>query len=371
MIDVNSFSRISTQVIAAGLNHQNWAHVLNEIAEVFPAVSTHLFSQDRLNSYSNLAYVSGYAPDFLQSYEAYYASLNAWAPTFSTRAAGSAVYSSEMCSDADLLKTEFYADWLRPQEELIGGGGGVLGRTTTASALFGGNIRRRDRDVLEPVWMGFVSQILPLMVQAWEINRAIASAEIENYLPDAARRRGAAVLLLRSDGYPTYVNDAAQALIETGRGIQQDHTGRVWISGNAMANQFVRRRKWDRQSAYFEDSLSGGRRLWIAELDPATVDSVDLGLTFGMDSPGVLIVITNEQAARSAQDILKRRYRLTQAEADVVLALGEGLSSSEIAQLRGVSANTVRHQIKQSAAKCGVRRQTELAVIAARAKSST
>lgn len=77
MIDVNSFSRISTQVIAAGLNHQNWAHVLNEIAEVFPAVSTHLFSQDRLNSYSNLAYVSGYAPDFLQSYEAYYASLNA------------------------------------------------------------------------------------------------------------------------------------------------------------------------------------------------------------------------------------------------------------------------------------------------------
>ena len=52
-----------------------------------------------------------------------------------------------------------------------------------------------------------------------------------------------------------------------------------------------------------------------------------------------------------ARALLEHRPRkivisaLTQAEADVVLALGEGLSSSEIAQLRGVSANTVRHPI--------------------------
>jgi DNA-binding NarL/FixJ family response regulator len=54
---------------------------------------------------------------------------------------------------------------------------------------------------------------------------------------------------------------------------------------------------------------------------------------------------------------------LTRAEAEVALALAEGLTPGEIAEAREVSLHTVRNQIKAMMWKCGVRRQAELMVV--------
>ena len=367
-MDIETYSRISTRVTAAGLEPNGWAEVLEEIETAFPSLKLHLFSQDVVNNYSNLGFTSGYAPEYLESYIEHYAPLNAWAPEFAKHGPGQTLSSFQMCSDDQLLKTEFYADWLRPQGDIIGGGGGVIGKTSTASALFGANIHKSEREVLEPLWMDFVGHILPTMTQAWNINRVLAVSEIERQLPEHARKSSAAVLLLRPNGYPTFINAAAQQLIEAGSGLQQDFMGRIWITGNAAANQFIRRRKWQRKDSSFEDRLIEGSRLWISELDPEAVSGTDLAFTFGMDTPGILVVLTKEHSRTDPKTKLQRRYRLTAAEAEVMLALGDGLSTKEIAEMRGVSSETVRHQIKHCATKCGVHRQTELAIIATRIK---
>ena len=55
-----------------------------------------------------------------------------------------------------------------------------------------------------------------------------------------------------------------------------------------------------------------------------------------------------------------RRLGLTGAEAEVVLALAEGLTPEEISLRREVSLHTIRSQFKAVRAKTGSRRQVDL-----------
>ena len=367
-MDLEIYSRISTQVAAAGLKSKHWNDVVAEISSSFPGFKLFLFSHDAVYGSRAMTSVAGFDPDYLSSFYQYYSLVNPHAPSLGSVPAGTRLTTNEVLPDEQLFKTEYYSDWLMPQENLTGGGGVILGKTDTSSALFGANIRAADRENSETEWMRFLGHIYPAMIHAWNINRVIAAAEIDKHLPPDAKSTEAAVVLLRPDGYPGYVNDVAEKMIAEGRGLQQDFSGRVWISGSPAANQFVRRQKWQRKNASFEDILSDGSKVWVAELDPATLNSVDLGFTFGVFTPGVLVVLSREGRQTDPKAKLQGRYRLTPAEAEIVLALGDGFSTKEIAELRGVSPNTVRHQIKQCAAKCDVHRQTELAIIATRAK---
>lgn len=60
------------------------------------------------------------------------------------------------------------------------------------------------------------------------------------------------------------------------------------------------------------------------------------------------------------QQKLRQTYGLTQAEANIAIAILQGKNVEEIATERSVQANTVRMHLKQVFSKIGVRRQSEL-----------
>jgi DNA-binding CsgD family transcriptional regulator len=66
------------------------------------------------------------------------------------------------------------------------------------------------------------------------------------------------------------------------------------------------------------------------------------------------------QQKRPPQELLRALYRLTPAECRVALLLGDGRAPREIANMVGVTDNTVRSQIKSIFSKTGVKRQGEL-----------
>lgn len=68
----------------------------------------------------------------------------------------------------------------------------------------------------------------------------------------------------------------------------------------------------------------------------------------------------------SLHDRVKFLYRLTDAEAELAVALAEGLSLAEIASIRSVRDNTIRSQTKALAAKMQCSRQAEIAILVAR-----
>jgi DNA-binding CsgD family transcriptional regulator len=62
---------------------------------------------------------------------------------------------------------------------------------------------------------------------------------------------------------------------------------------------------------------------------------------------------------RPTQDLLRMQYGLTPAECRVALLLSDGHAPRKIAEIVGVTDNTVRSQIKSKFSKTGVRRQGE------------
>ena len=61
--------------------------------------------------------------------------------------------------------------------------------------------------------------------------------------------------------------------------------------------------------------------------------------------------------------LLQRRFNLTEAEASVTLAIGEGRRLADIANGRGVSVHTVRNQLKSAFVKTHCRRQSEIVLL--------
>lgn len=78
------------------------------------------------------------------------------------------------------------------------------------------------------------------------------------------------------------------------------------------------------------------------------------------DGAAVLVAARAAAAAPDRLEHLRAVYGLSQAEAEVAVALADGLSVERIAADRGVSASTVRSQLRAMFAKMDIHRQGEL-----------
>ena len=74
----------------------------------------------------------------------------------------------------------------------------------------------------------------------------------------------------------------------------------------------------------------------------------------------VAFITDPTQRQRPRQDVLRAMFGLTPAECRVALLLGDGHAPRKIADMIGVTDNTVRSQIKSIFSKTGVKRQGEL-----------
>lgn len=357
---------ISSHIFAAALDQRKWDGVLKSINRCFPGVRTHIFTQDTVLSTTTGFYTQGYDPAFLEQYSSYYADKNSWAPSFSSARPGSVLASEEMISKEDLRNTEFYNDWVKPQEDITGGGGAVIERGRTSSALFGGNIREKDREFLEPQWMDFTRLILPMLQCSWRINRALAASEIERILPAKARTANAAVLLTDQNDRPVYANKAAEEMFAARNTLEVSISGRLRIAG--LAHRFGDYLN-DGFPNFIDMPIADHARVWIGKLLPSTFETFDMSFNRAGFIPVKVIVITSQQKQPDHVSSLQRLFGLTVAEAQVALLISEGYDINEISKLRTVSKNTVRFQVKASLEKLGVRRQTELALIIARTVS--
>ncbi len=68
-------------------------------------------------------------------------------------------------------------------------------------------------------------------------------------------------------------------------------------------------------------------------------------------------------------EALRGRFGLTQAEAEVAVALADGLGPTEIARARGAGQAVARSQLRRALAKAGLARQADLAALVARLAS--
>jgi DNA-binding CsgD family transcriptional regulator len=268
-----------------------------------------------------------------------------------------------MYPDDLFTRTEFYADWVRPQGDLIGGGGMVVARSALAVFKVGACIRARDRERVEARFLAILDALAAPLAHGWEVSRRLAEAA----LPGAGEP-GAVAVLVDTGGRLRHATPAAEIEIGAGELLRLTPGGLLRLA-DASADLHLSRAvaAVARGAAAWWQGPCGDRMAAISGLPGGVPGEGVGGLILGAGSPAVLVVLTEPPVA-DAVDAVVSRLGLTRAEAEVALALAEGLTPGEIAEARGVSLNTVRNQIRAALHSSGTRRQAELVGLILRAR---
>lgn len=316
---------------------------------------------------------AGYDPDWLKTYGEYYGGLNCWMDGIVGKAAGTAYGVEDLCPRDTLERSEFYNDWIKPQEDILGGGAAMLFSDASRLFVLGGNVRRRDIDRLEDDWLRLARLLTPHLMNALEVNRQLAGKSLETYALDSGGDRRTAVLAINADRRMLLANTPARALLETGRVVRGDLQGRLSFCGAAE-------RAFQQTLSLFDVTRVFPPRTFeirapdcgylcrLSAIEPDDLDYSPLGVLLGPSETALLITIAPLTGDIDAANRLAAQYSLSPMECRVALKVASGLSARDIADENGTSLNTVRNQLRAAMAKLGVNKQVDLTRVVEQAR---
>lgn len=360
---------LSTLAYAAAIDHAKWDAFLAQCSDVAGGgVRTCLFGYD-LDAQINLGTRQfGYDPDFERSHTAYYAEKDFLGARMLGGSEGRPLRYDAVWSEPGLRRTEFYADWVRPQEDITGGSSILLFKRDRRFFGFSGSIRSKDADRLTESWNRVVTYLTPHLQQAFEIARTLAGAEVEKQaLVNVREPNEAACLVLTPGRAILHANLQAERMLEAGGRIRRGGRHRLSFSDEC----------WDRQFATALQKADAGRGapqsldlcdatgapVMTCRIAPLLTDRLAYppeGLLFASGKASYLVTLSKRPGRPDLPRHLRERFGLTPNEAQVVLHLAEGLAPKEIAEERGTSVSTVRNQIGAAMSKMEARRQSEI-----------
>lgn len=243
----------------------------------------------------------------------------------------------------------------------------MLFHDRTRSYLIGGNIRSRDQEKLQARWLLLLRRLLPTIRHALTVNRMISGLAAESFVQSQGGAPGeTGLVLLDSRGRIAALDGAAERALSGGvcRLDQQSQLSLTephaqdWLQrqlrflarGLAPPEPELRALTVNRQVTTYRISLVTDYRMVPPPIWP------------GAYIPGRLcaLLVERPRPAARRETALREEFGLTEAEAQVVLALADGERTDVIADSRGVSIHTVRRQIKSAMQKCEVSRQTQM-----------
>lgn len=362
---------------AAGLDAGKWQEFCDMLGrQLGEEVCWAVLGYDHHAEHHLGALSANYAPDFIESFERYYCSINPWTRGLAGLSPGRIVTADQLLPDRELVKTEFYNGWVRPQDDLATGAGVVVVNDDRRSMMITCNVRRVDKDRHLGTVVRLLGDITPHVRRAFNMLRTLHNTRFADthYLRQIEAIPNA-VFLLDKRGRPSFCNQAAEKLLATRSAFTTDVGGVMQCADRDAAAllsdglQAIATRQFHRLSDGFVVRRRDGSAL-AATLLPLQIDTVATGFItdfVSQNRPVAILTITDPAARPSLhREAFARVYDLTRAEANLAEAIAQGASLSAIARYHHVSVNTVRTQLKAIFAKTGTGRQGELVALLSR-----
>ncbi|PSJ57686.1 helix-turn-helix transcriptional regulator [Kumtagia ephedrae] len=365
-------ARMAGAIDAASLGSGPWNEVPKLFAQAFPGSFSSLHSIGLTDGRVGFLTAHNIDPDFLRTFVEHYTFINPWNESHWTRVPSGTVNLSEEVSPARLFsRSEFYNDWLAPQDVdaaaavKIDGGNGQ-------SALFMIHYPLALADNYNAAVAEVLRRVRGNLQRTVEIAGRLRSSA-EGAAASAAlveRGRGAAFVI---DGERRLrdANTEAARLFTAGRAVVV-RSGRCHLAAKeaderfgAMLSALVRGVPADGARLSFRDA-EGAWQVAMAAL-PAPPDA---GLA-SLFSPRrmVLVLVTDLGAASRASgdfSALAATFHLTPAEIAFCNRLFQGDSVSEAADRLGIALETARTRLKSIQQKTGTSRQGQLMLLLSR-----
>ncbi len=235
------FRHLITLAQSAALDQRRWIWFLEALSRVAGGICVQLLGHDVRSQVPLGHIVYGYDEDFLDTFDSYYGSINAWAPAFGRMEPGHVFTTDQMVSEAELIRTEFYNDWVRPQDDIIGGAGAVLDRSPARTTLIGSNIPRRHRDKLEEPFRDLLEALLPFLQHSMDVSRMLGNQALEKHVLRAGQDpETAAIFGLNGNGQIIFSNSRGESLLTAGEVLHADVRARLRFVDTSAQNALAR-----------------------------------------------------------------------------------------------------------------------------------
>jgi DNA-binding CsgD family transcriptional regulator len=269
----------------------------------------------------------------------------------------------------DLTKTEYYNDFLKPQDVhsclmiRLAADGYEIATLNLGRPERRGQFDARDIEIAEAHH--------PHLIRAFQLGRKFAATRrLSRDMAGVLDHSPHGVFLLDRTGRIRHVNRKGEALLaEVG--------GLATINGRLSATSPEAARRMH-ALVCAAGSLDGERRSGGSMALPTPARRLPLSLTIAPArpdrfsafhaGPSVVVCVTDLEAEMSLpEQRLRELFGLTAAEARVALALFDGLGPADAAASLGVSFHTVRNQLVRIFEKTETNRQTDLVRLMMRA----
>lgn len=311
-------------------------------------------------------------PTYISSFVDHYAAINMWLPAMKRMPhMPNGGWAHEMMDLDSAKHTEFYNDWVKPQDDCITGYAVYLDVGEDQTISLNTNIpfahieecRRLERIVLD---------ILPHLRRALELQRQLRgqkllAASYEQTLDQLHN----AVVLTDSRRRVLFANEKAETLLRAGSLIRRGPDGRLQFTRSedekSVARDFALDRPGFPKLAPFTIPLLPGANnapsllLFVSPLGGQPSEARDT-LTFRQAPRHFAWFFIDPDAAPQPQaEVVAAVLRVSPAEAALALSVLQDKSLAEHAVERGISVHTARRQMQSLLTKTECNRQSELA----------
>ena len=345
-----------------------WQRFLGSLAESLRSVIPGLYLHDGLTARQTLGVTVDLDPRWATAYDTYYIDRDLRRQKIWTLPAGEVFIGSELLPDRELVRSEFYNDFLRPQGyfHLLGA---VPLKQDDAFAVLR-LIRPRSATGFAAEERDLVRRLVPHLARGLLLSRQVALAEARrNEVVEALDWFPTGVVLLDCQGRVVAANRSAEDLLAAGDGLRTDRDGmRAASPGETLA---IRRLIAAATEPAAPGASEGDGTLTITRPSGRRPLNILVAPLRGSVAPGataraqVVVFVTDpEEIPFAPVERLQHYLGVTQAEAALVLWLVQGRRVEDAADELGISVNTARTQLKRALTKTGTGRQAELVRLA-------
>ena len=310
--------------------------------------------------------VSGsFDPDFIQSYLAHFHRINPFMPLSAAIPHGRARVSPMDLPEEILRRTEFYNDWLRPQEDLSIAVAVKSRPHGNRSLVLSLNIRRRDGDRVALRAQRLLDRLEPHLSHAFQVSEIISALSVNRRQVDEAD--GSVGGLLMVDDRLSLIWADPGAMTQAGAVFRLDPFHTLVFRDDAVqdwAKAVCRTCDGSKGHAPVMQTADGWQIRFLRPDENSGLPSPFFG-GYCFARPRILLVLSRRQQPPLSA-LVQSRFRLTRAEAEIAVAIAQGMTTDEIAVARHVSRHTVRNQIRSVLDKMAARRRIDVARTLAR-----
>jgi len=358
----------------AALDESKWVSFLEAFATAVAGSSAILRSHDTDNRSASFSASVGYDPAWQAAYCQHFVKIDCYNHVMDRYAPGQIVSSSQHVDQRELRKTEYFNDYLRPQDKLHAIGTTLL-KTDDHTLLLAAQ-RSKSTEGFGKEEARLIGILAPHVKRAVQVHRKIHTVLAEkDQAQGALDQLRMGVILTNRLGMPLYLNRAAELMMtqEAGFGVFHNRLTAYSPSETAQLLQLIR----DASIGVNSSACGGDMRITM----PNKVDflhcvvtpvspEISVMLNAAIGAGCVAVFLSRPGGLQLSPKRLVTLYKITPAEARLAARLAALRSVEEASDDLGVSVSTARTQLKSLFSKTGTRSQSELLMLLATGASA-